>query len=363
MSKNLSLTEKIKKEDFILSSEALNSLLQYLINEYKLYAPVKSEAKFAKVDNVNEIDLNYVSTILPPKKYFLPPIETIMNIQMRGFHSYVVKEPEVNEERIILFGVHPCDLNAIRLLDKILNKTYPDLYYSRKRDKTIIIALNCSAVDEYCFCTTFGRGPHAYEGYDLLLTKLKEGYLLEVGSKKGRELIKYSRLTPSPLTRTMKCKVMKEKTKIITKLEEKMRKKRIPNVETITEFLMENYGHDLWKSISERCLSCGVCNIVCPTCYCFDVIDKIGSNIKEIDRKRIWDSCLIPDFAEIANGENFRRDRESRLKHRIYHKLVYFFEQYGEVGCVGCGRCIRWCMKRIDPVEALKEVIKTPALG
>ena len=345
----------------ILSIEEVKNLLEKLLSRYKVYGPVKAKDfwKFEEITNPDEADLGYISTMLPIKKYFLPPFETILHVKLGEDKEITIKEPEVNE-KCVLFGVHPCDLKAILLLDKVFLDELKDPYYLKRRENTIIVALNCTAADEFCFCTTFGAGPFAKEGYDLVLTNLDEhGYVLEVGSNKGEELIKamgFAKVSDEYRETTLK-----RKEEILRKMESEInQKRRIPNVEKLPELLAKNFNHKVWESMGKLCLACGSCNLVCPTCYCFNIVDKFSINLKEVERIRTWDSCLLLEFAEVALGGNFRRERLARFKQRIYHKLSYFVEQYGEFGCVGCGRCIRWCVRKIDPVKIVGEIIEKP---
>ena len=114
----------------------------------------------------------------------------------------------------------------------------------------------------------------------------------------------------------------------------------------------------VWEKQSEKCYSCGTCNLVCPTCYCFDVLDEMGLSLTEGDRVREWDGCMLEEFAEVAGDENFREDRSQRLRHRMYRKYSYLFTRYDVPFCCGCGRCARQCLVDIDPVGVINELIE-----
>ena len=126
--------------------------------------------------------------------------------------------------------------------------------------------------------------------------------------------------------------------------------------------LRRSFHNVLWDERADKCLSCGGCNLVCPTCYCFDVKDEVDLSLKEGRRYRVWDGCVLEDFAKVGSGENFRERRAQRYRHRFYRKGMYLYDKYGHIACVGCGRCASACLPDIaDPVavyNALKEAME-----
>lgn len=331
----------------VLNKEDLALFLKDLGKEYEIIAPVKKKESymFDSISSIEDISLDYDTTILPPKKIFLPPKEKIFSFS-RDDGKCKVTEPEMGMKKI-LFGIHPCDVNAILLLDKVMGGDFPDPYYFKRRENTVIAAFNCTKVRENCFCTSFDTGPELKEGYDILFTDIGDRYLVEIGSDKGKELIKRAILSEA------KKVDIEEKNRRIEKAKG-MIKKEI-NTENLVEDLRRNFNHEVWKELKNKCLFCGSCTLVCPTCFCYEVIDRNRYNLKEGERMRNWDSCLTSEFAQVA-GANFRSEREARLKQRVYHKLDYFMEQFNSFGCVGCGRCIDACVKGIDITEVIKEI-------
>jgi heterodisulfide reductase subunit C len=147
---------------------------------------------------------------------------------------------------------------------------------------------------------------------------------------------------------------MVEKQKVLENARRKFHKKL--NTQGLPELLEENFRHPIWEELMHECLACGSCTMVCPTCFCYNVVDKIDLNLKSGKRQREWDSCMLLEYAQVALGHNFRKDRDARVKQRIYHKLVYYEPQFGTLGCVGCGRCIKTCVKKIDITDVISRL-------
>ena len=140
--------------------------------------------------------------------------------------------------------------------------------------------------------------------------------------------------------------------------EEAYKKKLSTDIENMPLILSSAYDYRVWKELDERCFGCGSCNIVCPTCYCFDVQDRMNLDLNTGFRSRQWDGCLLEDFAEVAGGHNFRQSRASRNRHRFYRKFKYQMQRFGKSHCVGCGRCSRACLAEIKPIETLEKVLQ-----
>ncbi|MCD6324515.1 MAG: 4Fe-4S dicluster domain-containing protein, partial [Desulfurococcales archaeon] len=224
-------------------------------------------------------------------------------------------------------------------------------YYLMARRNSIFIVENCVSPGNTCFCGTMGTGPEAKEGFDIAYTVLDDGetVVFRPGSDVGVDLLSELSLEPAP-------------TEVGVRYRELMRKAREKAVapfetEDLPDLLDEALDPEVWKKVAEKCLGCANCNMVCPTCFCFDVIDE-----PELDgssrRVRVWDGCHSYTYAEIAGGVNIRKDLWARYRHWVLHKFSYWVRQFGTMGCVGCGRCITWCPAGIDLREVVSEVIK-----
>ena len=191
-------------------------------------------------------------------------------------------------------------------------------------------------------------------GYDLMLTDLGNRYAINVGSQKGEELLsKYAKNVTTALARDMQIAGQKKR----EVMDMSQQKFDFPP-ELIPELLRDSYGKSgFWEKHSEKCLACGSCVLVCPTCYCFDVKDNPDLSLEHGERIRTWDGCLLEDFAKIASGENFRATRPTRYRHRYFKKGKYLFDRFGFVSCVGCGRCSSNCLPDIaNPVNLFNDM-------
>ncbi len=340
----------------IIRKEDLKAFAQALLEENVLVAPVHKGNKFvfSEVDSVDEIALDYDTTILSPKKYFFPQYETLLK-----FKTGEKPESEVvcDSSPRIIFGIHPCDIAATWLLDIVFQEDPADPNYLEKRKQAVLIGINCAKpCDEYCFCKDMGTY-NAVDGFDLMLTDLGEVYFVEVGTNVGEALLvegaDFRDATAEDLKARQTWQDEKE-TKFV---------KKIPfDTRFLPEILEESYDSLVWEAIGKKCFSCGSCNLVCPTCYCFNIKDEVAANLAEGERKRVWDSCQLAEFTEVAGGEVFRQERSARLRHRFFRKGKWLLERYGKLGCVGCGRCDRNCLAKINSVEVYTQLAGEPVL-
>ncbi|WP_192868196.1 4Fe-4S dicluster domain-containing protein [Calderihabitans maritimus] len=344
IAKHLGFNERIGIGSLaLLPKDHLYDFVDQLMEEFVVVGPVAkgSEFVFSEIRDPEQVRLDYETTILPPKKVLHRPFQTLFSFREDGG---ITEEERINK-RQVLFGVHPCDVHAISILDKAYGSEYPDPYYMAHREQTLIIALNCTQVGKNCFCHSLDTGPSLKEGYDLLLTDLGCSYLVEVGSESGTGIVERTGLALAPRVK------MVEKEKRLDNARKKFRKRLL--TQGLHELLEENFRHPIWEELIKSCLACGSCTMVCPTCFCYNVVDKIDLSLKSGRRQREWDSCMLLEYAQVALGHNFRRDRDARIKQRIYHKLLYYEPQFGTLGCVGCGRCISACVKKIDITEII----------
>ncbi len=304
-----------------------------------------SKFQFAPLDAAEELRLDYDVTILPPKKQLLPPHEDLM--------SYDISKPfnvlsHINEVKKILVGVHPYDAIAIQQMDEIYLGTHRDEHYDNRRKNTLIIASDILNVPERSFSGSLGT--HVVEtGFDLLVSDLGDTVTVTIGTPAGGELLeKYSESREATSVEVTKVKRMREE------LPDKYQRKLKVDKYQWEKLLEENYEHPIWEENSKKCLTCGSCTLVCPTCFCYDVEDVMNINMKHGRRVRTWDGCLLRDFTLVAGGEVFREDIKDRYRHRYYRKGLYLPMRNGFVACVGCGRCATQCLPDIaDPCEVI----------
>lgn len=335
----------------IVMKKDLNDFVSELRDEFLILGPRKKRSQhvFSGIDDVQDLDLDYLTTILPPKKLFFPPKDTVLLFDGIG---EPVSAP-LEKKKQLVFGIHSCDLNGLLLLDKVFQKDISYPRYIERRKNATIIALTCTKVGDTCFCDSMGTGPAPIEGFDVLLTDLGNRFLVETATAEGR------RLAAKMKTIEAKDSDLKLKTSLVSETKMKFRKK--VNTKGLAETLARRLDHPIWKQLGEKDLACAQCVMSCPTCFCMDIRDQWENAPGETSRCVEWDACFLLEFAEVALGGNFRKDRGARLRQFMGHNLSWGGSaQYGPVSgqhkCVGCGRCIRVCPVGIDITEVAKEI-------
>jgi len=331
-----------------LDKQKVRQWLDALRQEFEVVAPVTryGEVLFESLSDANEVTLDYGNTLMPPKEFFLPPTETLFSFtSSKGGFSIAL--PEEAEKRRVLFGIRPCDVNALAILDKVFSGEQRDEYYLDKRQRTTLVAIGCNQPSETCFCGSVGAGPSLSSGFDVLLTEIDNAYFVEVASEKGEELVgKVPGLFRKATNegRVAKERVVERATGLVDQ----------PVLAAEVARRMEARIDDaMWEKMGKKCLQCGGCTYLCPTCWCFDVADRVEDG--QGCRMRYWDCCLLPGFSRMAGGLNPRASAEDRIKQRFYHKWDYFVESYGVLQCVGCGRCTETALCHIDWKEVSRQ--------
>jgi sulfite reductase subunit B len=352
--KLLTLSNRRRVKMRIISKENFTEFVNALIKDSSLnIIGVKAKGDkfaFGPLESANELRLDYDVTLLPPKKYFFPQRETLVTYNVgKGFSA---KNPSEIKPTVII-GVHPYDMIALLHMDEIFSETKSDPYYFEKRKSSIIIGVNIQKMSKWCFASYMGCTTVEF-GYDLMLTDLGNRYAINIGSQKGEQLLdKYGKNVDNALARDIQL-VGQKKREIMAMTQQKL---DFPP-ELIPEMLSKSYEDSMfWEKHSEKCLACGSCVLVCPTCYCFDVKDNPDLSLEHGERVRTWDGCLLEDFAKIASGENFRPTRPTRYRHRYFKKGKYLFDRFGFISCVGCGRCSSNCLPNIaNPVNLFNDM-------
>ena len=333
--------------NYIMPEGIVEHFVQNLCKSYKVFGPVRKgvEYSFERITTAKDIWLDYPTTILPPKKFFTPPRETIFTFEGDKISKM---EDMIPEEKQILLGVHSCDMASFTFLDRVFLGFRSDPRYLRRRNNFLVFALTCKKVSETCFCQSMGTGPEASAGFDVLMTDIGGRYLLEASSSEGNDLLGSLGLQQATF------EDFEAKRGCLENLKGQF--KRVVNRSGLVELAYNNQEHPVWRKYGSICLACGQCAMVCPTCFCFDVKDRMDLSLQSGERYREWDVCLLLEFAEVALGGNFRKSRDARLRQFMCHNLSYGVMQYNLMKCVGCGRCIKACPVDIDITEIAREL-------
>jgi sulfhydrogenase subunit beta (sulfur reductase) len=291
------------------------------------------------------------------KRFLHPPTKHLWGAT-KDPKGFKLEDKTGELQKMAFIGVRPCELFAIEILDKaLMDGPYRDFNYVSLRKNTFVVAVNCSQSGGTCFCASMNTGPVATKGFDLALTELIEDdshkFLVEVGTEAGAEII--SKL-PSHIAGENDIKAAEE---IANQISRHMG--RTLDTNGVKELLYRNYENPQWESAAKRCLSCGNCTMVCPTCFCTTVEDSTDLLGTRADRALKWDSCFTIDFSYIHGG-SIRTSTKSRYRQMVTHKIGAWYDQFGCTGCVGCGRCITWCPAAIDITEevgAIRESERT----
>lgn len=336
----------------IMRKEDMASFVSSLMTQYDVLGPVARENKFVFANLVDpaQMRLDYTTTILPPKKALLPQEETLFRFKIDGSFSAV---PVLDHRPRAIFGVHTCDVHALKLIDAVFIQGYPDAHYLKRRENTVLIGIEClTPCDEHSFCKSMGTLT-ASEGYDLHLTDLGDTYAVDSNTGTGDTL-----LTRHARAREATREDLARLDKVLSEKWPRFTYKLDFDASELPSLMAVSYRNPLWEELGSKCLACGQCTLVCPTCYCFNVLDSVGLDGKTGERRRVWDSCQLEEFARVATGENFRKTRAQRQRHRFFRKGKYLPDVHGELGCVGCGRCARACLVDITPVTVFNALYK-----
>lgn len=335
---------------WVLDKRAIAPFVEKMKGDYRVVGPVSKGAKYAfqDIEDVDSLQLGYDTSILPPKKYLQPQDERMMTFTRSGQPT---AEMVVDAPPTVVLGVHTCDLHGIRVLDEAFSQGYPDAYYLERRKNTLLVGIEClEPCDEHSFCKSMGTLSIS-SGFDLHLTEVNGSYAVDVGTEAGAALLqKYGEARLATDTD------MQDLNRVMGAKWPRFPHKLEFDVGELTSVMNQSYDSPEWESLADICLACGQCTLVCPTCFCFNVYDDVEMDLQSGERRRRWDSCQLDEFARVAGGENFREHQAQRLRHRFMRKGRYLMEKYGELGCVGCGRCARSCLVEISPVNVFNDL-------
>ena len=343
-----------KQKISFISDSDFEKLLDSFEKEGRVYIPQAQENK----DGLEYYNYEIRSD---DKKFnyfgFRPgqPLKTFLftrRMKVAEYPAEDIKKDFTLSGKVFVVGAAACDIQSLRSLDVVfLDEAFTDIFYNTRRDNTFIITEDCTEPRETCFCTLAGNNPYPKEGFDLNLSRVEGGYIIETGSEKGEKIMGQNSPLVSDVTETQ----LKQRDEMRSKTAGKI-------VEQNKEYELSKSRHDIleiqresddWYEHVKTCVECGACLFSCPTCHCFLLYDQVGSGGK-FQRIKEWDVCIYAGFSKMAGGGSPRLALMERFRHRYLHKLEYFPKNFGFEACTGCGRCIEGCMGKIDMRKVLK---------
>jgi len=337
----------------VLRKKSFRALVELLLESNEVVGPRQVASRpngkpihqLLPIDEFDDLDLAYEKTEYSAKTYFLPFRETLSTFHFEEDDWRQDIRYRIQPRAIV--GLHACDVNALLKLDKVmLRGSFPSPYYVARRENTFIVGIDHDP-GETCFCASVGADIVTH-GFDLFLTDLGDRYFVAIDSDRG------FRILSSVDVQEVEEKDRQEYRAVRRRISEGF-KTRV-NVKNLPTVLDLEFESPVWAKWGDKCLSCGSCAMVCPTCYCYGIDEQISMDFERSVKQKQLYSCTLYDFAEVAGPHNFRPTRESRLKYRYYHQHRGFAETYEEPKCVGCNRCGDACLSGINPPEVIADL-------
>jgi len=339
-----------------ISKHNFRLMIEGLMEDNEVFGPKwrdldmegKKVYRFLKLNEFDELQMDYTRTYSSPKNFFLPFKETLA--------TYNLVDTDWDQD--IRYTVHPrvivgmraCDINALRKLDEVMVKSaFPNPYYIARRRNTLIIGLDHEPLED-CFCRSVDADV-VFKGFDVFLTDIDEKFFVAIGSDTGYRIIES--YGGEEVTEADQDAYKTVKKQIESKFKTQV------DVTIVPELMDLEFESEVWKKWGDKCMSCGSCAMVCPTCYCYGVEESVELNFSQATKQRFLYSCNLVDFAAVAGDHNFRPESHVRLKYRYYHQFRGFVEAFNQSLCVGCNRCGAACLAGINPKAVIDDLNET----
>ncbi|MFC2003053.1 4Fe-4S dicluster domain-containing protein [Chloroflexota bacterium] len=332
--------KKINKKD-------MGNLLNQWSQKSAILVPSKEDdtAKMALWDGKDTSFLDWYRNTTISARAALQPFAEEMFRFGKGDDGYHIELPAPEDQKQLIFGIRPCDARALTIIDMTFKDGYEDPYYMARRNNTVLVGLGCTNPRESCFCTSLGVSPGESNDVDLMLTDIGDHFLIEEITPAGSDLLtRASGLEEA--TDTDEAKAKEQKETVYNKVTRRI------DTENIQEKLLSNFDdQDYWEQVAAKCISCGICTLLCPTCYCFDINDELVK--KQGTRFRSCDSCAFSIYTKMPM-ENPREEKWQRVRQKVCHKYEFYPMNFDVIACTGCGRCIRLCPVNWDITQTLE---------
>jgi sulfhydrogenase subunit beta (sulfur reductase) len=328
-----------------------DAFLNELRESFRVYLPQAKEQDYLyeQMGESGKFSFNSFRAVQPIKSFLFYSKEKVAE----GLNGSQLQQPSPT----VVVGLKNCDLHSLKVQDFVFKEGIEvDPLYNARRENTILISGDCTGYKDVCFCLALDVLPHPTQGFDLNLSPVSEGFLVETGSSRGEELIdKYDKYFIKGKESQISARDSKRQN-IINQLNKQLSQQGLPKKDTLQQIVTKGYNADTWKEFCLSCVECGACNFICCTCHCFLLSDN--KTKQGYPRLRVWDSCQYANFARVAGGANPLKRRAERLRNRFLKKFDFFVDTLGMPACEGCGRCIEACPGKIDIREVLKDLAK-----
>jgi NAD-dependent dihydropyrimidine dehydrogenase PreA subunit len=330
-------------EKYYIGKAQWSGILKRWLEEYAILAPQKEKGglflQSVTSENFSSIIYDQARSVQPLKTFILPPLEEVVG-----------EEIKFEKQRLFL-GVKACDLNALSILDQAFGGEFADQKFQERREANIIVSSDCNQPWDSCFCTHVGGQPFPKQGFDINISRVWDGFIVEIGSPRGKKILESHDEALKEIVKEEAEALERIRKETIQKVNKNSRKYKFEK--SHKEVVLSKWDSKAWVSNSETCVECGACNHACPTCHCYFLDDVTR---KKVVRLRGWDSCMYTGYAVTAGGGTPRPRLYERFRNRYLCKFKYLDDNYGMYGCTGCGRCIEACQGKIDMRSALKDL-------
>ncbi len=327
----------------------LKRFLDVVAEKLPLYVPSKNGDHYTysiyDLSGKVSVEFNAIRPCTPVKEFLFPMLE------LAATYPKELKSDDIKP--FAVFGLKECDLRSIEILDKVFaEEDFKDQSYLKRRENMFIISADCSEPGGTCFCSIFGGQGFADKGFDLNVSKIRDGFIIESGSQKGKDFLTNHSQIFGDVPDTLLPERDANRAAVKTQLEENNRDLKFET--SLKQIVETSQESSVFDNEAKTCIECQACTRICPTCHCFYLYDTVKGDY--FAKMKMWDSCMRLSYATVAGGGNPNKILGDRMKYRLLHKFVHFYDRYGLDMCVGCGRCVDADAGGIDIREILKKI-------